>query len=354
MTRRALVLGVFLALGVARDSLAQTSLDARSLPLGDGRVSSAPKPGYVFACMTQFRGGGAQHSGDWIHGATWDSTTKIHVRGEIAWADARFSVTTENGERRIAGNGLPVGHTTGIFPVERSDPAFQIDRNPNRIESQQIVFSLPLFPRVAQAPSCVPMGIIGVTLSGVALFNALDAAGRDAVAHEVQDLCNGHPERSGTYHYHGPSPCVPGATMKNTLIGYALDGFGITSMYDENGRELTNADLDECHGRVSRIPWNGGEVQMYHYVMTRGYPYTVGCYRGVPLRLARAGDGPRAGKGPEGGPPRPPAEAIAACAGLSSGEPCRFTSPRGDAVVGTCRSPAGGLACVPERPGKAW
>jgi YHYH protein len=348
-----MALGAFLAFGAAQESGAQTyRLDARSLPLGDGRVSSAPRPGYVYSCMTRFRGGGAFHAGDWIHGATWDSTAKIRVQGEVAWPDARFSVTAQNGERRIAGNGLPLGHTTGIYPVQRSDPAFQIDRNPNRIEARQIVFSLPLVPRVAPAPSCVPMGVIGVALDGVALFNALDAAGRDAVAHEVQDRCDGHPERSGTYHYHGPSPCVPGTTQRNTLVGYALDGFGITSMYDEDGRELTNADLDECHGRVSRISWNGGEVSMYHYVMTREYPYTVGCYRGAPLRLAHAGSEPRPGNGPAGGPPRPPAEAISACAGLSSGAPCRFISPRGDAVAGTCRSPAGELACVPERSGK--
>jgi hypothetical protein len=344
---------VFVALGLSQEILAQTDrLDPRSLPLGDGRVSAAPRAGYVYSCLAEFRGGGAQHTGDWVHGATWDSTAKIHVQGDVAWPDARFSVTIQNGERRIAGNGLPVGYTTGIYPVQPGDPAFQIDRNPNRIEAQQIAFPLPLVPRIAPAPSCVPMGIIGVALNGVALFNALDAAGRDAAAHEVQDRCNGHPERSGTYHYHGPSPCIPGVAQRGMLIGYALDGFGITSMVDENGRELTNADLDECHGRVSRIMWNGAEVSMYHYVMTREYPYTVGCYRGTPLRLTRADQGPRQGREPGGGPRRPPAEAIAACAGRSSGEPCRFTSPRGDAIAGTCRSPAGELACVPERSGK--
>ena len=332
-------------------------LDPRALPLGDGKVSTEPRRGYVYSCMTQFRGGGAQHAGGWIHGSTWDATSKIAVQGDVAWPSAVFSVSVAGEERRIAGNGLPLAHTTGIFPVRASDPAYVIDRNPNSIGAQQVVLSVPANPTVAATPACVPMGMIGVTTSGVALFNALDAAGRDAVAHEVQDRCNGHPERSGQYHYHGPTDCLPGANANNTLVGYALDGFGIYSSYDENGKEITNADLDACHGRVSRIDWDGRPVTMYHYVLTREYPYSIGCFRGTPLRVAARGGpdsavGSRPGGGPPGGPPgsarRPPPEAIAACNALASGAPCRFTSPRGDAIVGTCRSPSGALACVPE------
>jgi hypothetical protein len=321
------------------------ALDPRALPLGDGKVSGEPRRGYVYSCATQFRGGGAQHAGGWIHGATWDSTAKVQVQGDVAWPDARLTIAAESGERRVAGNGLPLNHTTGIFPVQRSDPAFQIDRNPNRIEAQQVAFSLPLSPGLAAAPGCVPMGPIGVALDGVAIFNALDDAGRDAVAHEVQDRCNGHPEHRGRYHYHGPSSCIPGATARNALVGYALDGFGIYSLYDESGRELTNADLDECHGRVGLISWNGREVSLYHYVLTREYPYTVGCFRGAAVRTAARADAGSA----QGGPPRPPAEAIAACSGLAPDASCRFTSPRGDAIGGTCRARAGFVACVPER-----
>ena len=43
------------------------------------------------------------------------------------------------------------------------------------------------------------MGPIGFLLTGGVFFNALDAQGKDAVAHEVQDRCQGHPERSGAY-----------------------------------------------------------------------------------------------------------------------------------------------------------
>ena len=358
--------------GFARSSNRIDVLDPHTLALGDGKVSSEPRRGYVYSCQMQFRGGGAQHAGDWIHGSTWDATSKIVVQGSVAWPNATFTIATVDGERRITGNGLPISHTTGVFPVRPSDPAYRIDRNPNATSAYRIAFSLPLTPTLGTVPSCMPMGMIGVALSGVAIFNALDAAGRDAVAHEVQDHCNGHPERHGEYHYHGPTACIPGAMDRNTLIGYALDGFGIYSIYDESGRELTNADLDECHGRVSRILWDGKPVTMYHYVLTREYPYTVGCFRGNALQMQsdrgnqprdRAQQGPPE-YGPLRGPSRtghsgapgvvprhlPPPEAIEACSGLSPGTQCGFISPRGDRITGMCRAPEGALACVPDLP----
>jgi hypothetical protein len=268
-------------------------LDVHHLPLGDGKISDAPRRGYVMSCMAQFRGRGAQNAGPWIHGATWDLTEKMQVQGRVMWPQATFRITTQaNGRvvsRILDGNGLPVDTPTGTFPIGHDDPAFEIDRNPNAIVAQNVALTLPSNPEVAAGASCVPMGMIGVALNGVAIFNALDDAGRDAVAHEVQDLCNGHPQMQGQYHYHGPSPCLPNETSKATLIGYAIDGFGIYSMYDPQGRELTDADLDECHGRTSEVTWDGSQVNMYHYVLTREYPYTLGCFRGTPARVRRPG-----------------------------------------------------------------
>ncbi len=335
-----------------------TALDTHALPLGDGKVSTEPRRGYVYSCASSFRGGGAQHSGDWIHGATWDDTQKISVRGDVSWPEAAISIRTDADQRLISSKALPDDHTTGIFPVQRDDPAYRIDRNPNPITAQSITLALPLSPTVAAEPGCVPMGMVGVMLNGVPFFNALDDAGRDAVAHEVQDHCSGHPQHMGEYHYHGPSGCVKAETENNRLIGYALDGFGIYSMYDENGNELTNNDLDECHGRVSRVEWDGREVEMYHYVLTREYPYTVGCFRGAAVRgqgrlrqAGMSGDPRRSADAPRQRPGRhqPPAEALSACSGLSRDAACSFASPRGDTISGTCQSPAGELACVPQR-----
>jgi hypothetical protein len=347
-------------------------LNPKSLPLGDGKVSTAPKAGFVYACSSHFRGGGAQHDGDWIQGATWDATRKIWVQGEVLWPNAKFTLETTGQGRMLRSNGLPVGHATGTFPIARNDPAYQIDRNPNAIAEQMLTFTLPLQPAVAASGSCLSMGIIGVALNGVPIFNALDDAGRDAVAHEVQDKCNGHPQGQGVYHYHGPSGCIPGGENNNSLLGYALDGFGIYSGYDENGREITNAELDSCHGRTSPVLWDGKLTSIYHYVMTREYPYTLGCYRGTPvqarLQNSPRGNSPRGdpgagpdtqrpdARGPDARGPQPgrraPPEALAACSGKAANANCSFTSPRGDAVSGQCRTLGDGggeAACVPRR-----
>ncbi len=183
-------------------------LDVHRLPLGDGRVSRTPARGSVMTCGEPFRRGGPAHAGDWIDGDTWDLTAKPMVAGEVLWPNAEFAITTTEAgrvvSRVLSGNGLPVGVPTGTFPIARTDPARQFDPNPNGIAPQDVLLTLSTAPEPARSPSCVPMGMIGVALDGVAIYNALDAAGRDAVAHEVQDLCSGHPQGRGEYHYHGP------------------------------------------------------------------------------------------------------------------------------------------------------
>jgi len=102
--------------------------------------------------------------------------------------------------------------------------------------------------------------------------------------------------------------CLPGETQNEQLIGYAIDGFGIYSMYDANGTELTDADLNACHGRTSVVLWDGKPQNIYHYVLTREYPYTIGCFMGTPQHL-RQGPPPGSGPGRPGdfpGPNRPP------------------------------------------------
>ncbi len=304
-------LGLALTVGAVPQNGRIDRLDLHRLPLGDGKFSDHPQSGYVFSCQRNFsqNAPGAQVVGPWIHGKTWDLTEKISVQGKIDWPNAQFKIE-QTGDvrvvsRLITGNGLPVDTPTGTFPVARTDPASEIDRNPNSIRERHVALTLPLNPVVAAQASCVGMGMIGVALNGVAIYNAFDAGGRDAVAHEVQDLCSGHPQMSGQYHYHGPSPCLPNQIGNEVLVGYAIDGFGIYSLYDAKGRELTDADLDECHGRTSEIEWDGKRISMYHYVLTREYPYTIGCYRGTPIAMPHNGPG-EGQRGRGFGPPRGP------------------------------------------------
>lgn len=255
---------------------------AHELPLGDGKVSTTPMAGYLMSCLQRWRPGPV-HGGPWINGDEWDPSEKPVVEGQVNWPTHFISITTRGGERIIRANNLP-DHPTGIFPIAQTDPVWRYDHNPNSIRPQHILLRLPMHPQVAPTASCVPMGMIGFTTDGVAIYSAVDNGGVDAVAHEVQDSCNGHPQHDGQYHYHGPSPCMPNE-MTSGLVGYALDGFGIYGMINPGtGKKYHDADLDACHGLTGPVMWNGHMVDIYHYVLTDEYPYTIGCFRGTPVK----------------------------------------------------------------------
>ena len=122
-------------------------------------------------------------------------------------------------------------------------------------------------------------------LNGVVLYNGFDAGGRDAVAHELQDSCDGHPQEFGQYHYHSESSCLNDDKTgeHSTLLGYVYDGFGIYGKYGEGGVTLHTEDLDACHGHIHDILWDEEEQVLYHYHFTNEFPYSVGCFKGTPL-----------------------------------------------------------------------
>ena len=291
----------------ARTPTQSGAIDPAAIPLGDGYLSTSPKVGYVDSCKTTFRNG-AEHAGSWIDSAagTWDIAAKIAVSGAVAWPAASYKVTVANGKRTILFDDLPVDHTTGVFPIAPTDPAYAYDRNPNHIAAHATTWALPVNPKAAQKPSCVGLGAIGVLKDGVYLYNALDASGRDAAAHEVQDACGGHPDGSSSYHHHDAPPCIVAAAPKGkaTLVGYARDGYGIYVVRDASGQMPTNTSLDACHGTTSVVPWNGKKRRVYHYVATLEYPYTVGCYHGTPNKKASTGL-PAAHRQPPSRRPRP-------------------------------------------------
>lgn len=165
----------------------------------------------------------------------------------------------------ITASGLPAHSTQKV--------------NPNSATDQDHSFWIKKSPTFAAKSSCLPMGSIAISINGVPLFNPLTIEGHNAVEganKEIFDSCYGHPTNRGTYHYHQLPICLYNGTA-DEFIGVAFDGFPI---YGPNatdlGREVTNSDLDECHGRNSTL--NG--VQAYRYYITRQYPYILGCFKG--------------------------------------------------------------------------
>jgi hypothetical protein len=284
----------------AKATAAASGPDLTALPLGDGKTTTtSPRQGYLYECRQMSGGGGAQVNGPWIHGSTYNLTQKYVVDGSVAWPNATFKKTIKGKVLRLSGNGLPK-HNTGTFPIQPSDDAYQIDRNPNRISSYSLAAKLTTKPKYHQTANCVG-GQVGVMSNGVELFSAVDAQDHDAVAHEVQDSCDGHPQQAGVYHYHGLSACVDtgNPNQQSKQIGWALDGFPIYGPRGKGGTYLSNAALDECHGIVSKVNYLGKKRKIFHYVANYEFPYTVGCYRGTAI----SGSGGGGGGAPTGPPP---------------------------------------------------
>jgi hypothetical protein len=339
-------------------SLADNKYAFGNLPLGDDRyVTSEPKKGFVYLCNVKKENPGSNATGPWMHGVVWNSNEKISILGSVSWPQAEFSNVVTNESRTLSGNGLPLGHTTGVFPVSISDPAHSIDPNPNSILVQNIKSILPANPVYSETPYCMG-GEVGIMLTGVPLFTAFDAGLRDAAAHEIQDSCDGHPQKSGEYHYHNLSSCFKDTTIK-TVIGYAYDGFPITGPLVDTNKYLTTEDLDVCHGITSEIIVDGEKKVTYHYVMTQDFPYSASCFRGKPVTLGSQIEKPIGeeieskvliqdleSKKPQAFPP----EAVTACIGKTNNSSCSIVMPAG-VISGECHSlmPEGPLGCVPQR-----
>ena len=222
---------------------------------------------------------------------------------EIDAAGSVFSVTSDATYRYFKGNGLP-STPMGIFPVQSDTAAYPYysalpggtDPRTGKdyssaaaisISPYDITSRLPLNP-VVTGFNPINSLIVGIALTGtvwhVEIANDANGNWYNPSNALPLDQCFGHPY-SQQYHLHGYSwKCFPnqGTSGPSPLFGYALDGFGIYGPRGEDGQMITNAQLDQCHGHVAPVDWNGSVQAVYHYHLNREYPYSVGCFRGTP------------------------------------------------------------------------
>lgn len=179
----------------------------------------------------------------------------------------------------IETNGVP-NHPSPYFGMGDSryeayngdNPQFRI--NPNSIAEQRYTYRLPLNPQEAATKTATPLGSIGVAINGVAFFNQY--AGPDLpLTNEINsfDQYNGHPQRTGVYHYHLEPTYLTEQLGKDALLGFLLDGFPVYGP-EENGKTVSNADLDEYHGHFGPTPDFPDGI--YHYHITAEDPYING------------------------------------------------------------------------------
>ncbi|MFK7947902.1 MAG: YHYH protein [Saprospiraceae bacterium] len=268
------------------------TVDRTKLPFGGPLIlrrdqgATEPRVGYLWLCGVPPNGAGNSNAADWTNpDGTWNYELKPLVEGEMNWV-SEFNVTLDgNGNRIITGNALP-NHPTGVFPIDPASTAYQYDRNPNIIDTHQVLYTFPAIPQIAASPSCVTYGPAGISLTGSAIYHGASTLGNDAAAHEMLDRFGGHTDGTETYHYHLLSDDHEDHIHSHTsghsaLMGYMLDGFGIYGPHGEDGELMTSADLDECHGHTHEVLWDGQMIELYHYHWTYDFPYNIGCFKGV-------------------------------------------------------------------------
>jgi len=253
----------------------------------------------------------------WVNSTTTPSTITIAklptVTGTVTAKDidprgSLFAVTTDSTYRTFKGNGLPstpmgtfgpVQPGTAAYPyysaapgggnITPATPGFGQNYSSAAaigISPYNLYVKVPMNPVYLATPQPIDYLILGVTLTGTVWHAEVAQATTTLWANPISilplDQCFGHPY-SQQYHLHGYSwKCFPnqGTTGQSPLFGYALDGFGIYGPRGADGKEITNAQLDECHGMTSPVLFNGKIQNIYHYVLNSEYPYSVGCFRG--------------------------------------------------------------------------
>ena len=192
------------------------------------------------------------------------------------------SITFDGTWVTIKYNGLP-DHKSAYYPTGNAlHEAFSgttfgggnFAQNPNTISSQNITLKIPVNPVVAATHAATPLGVIGVALNGVPLFNQY-AAGGSPLTNEINgfDQWWGHPQMNGMYHYHvEPKYLTSVKATPSSLMGFLLDGFPVYGPKEENGTDPSGLDVYHGHTHVT-VDYPTG---IYHYHFTTAAPYLNG------------------------------------------------------------------------------
>ena len=201
------------------------------------------------------------------------------IQGEVSQLHSeldRIAETTEyNGTTLLNGSGgsttLQIGANSGqsltfsIDSVTTNDLELNGDLNKGDLNGGRVTGTL--------TESSVQIN--GVVLAAPAPVDAILGAYTIAAF----DDCAGHINLVAGYHYHGEAGCSQTQIQSDghaAMMGYALDGFGIFGMLNEDGLEPT--DLDECRGHTD-------DTRGYHYhAADVSENMFIGCFKGATAR----------------------------------------------------------------------
>jgi len=178
-------------------------------------------------------------------------------------------------------------HPNHISYVSQGNGYYQ---NPNTIAEHDFNISIPHNPvalgitidenlvdgNVNSSNYEYPMGLAGIALDGVALFNPLAAPGHDIADEQYSfDYYRAHPTNNGMYHYHtstkGPlevlenlglvSNTIPGSA-EIEVYGIMCDGTIVLGCTELDGSSPDNSDFDAQSGHLHDLV---DEVGITHF-----------------------------------------------------------------------------------------
>lgn len=180
------------------------------------------------------------------------------------------TITFDGNEVIIESNGMP-NHTSPYWEETAPlyiEPVVAVAQTPGRIGGDRLLtVTLPTAPELAATSSATGLGPIGISVTGVPIFNDTEGPNRpiEEMIVETLDYAGAHNGPSG-YHYHIESYDVPENTVLShddeKLVGIMADGFLLYGRKEADGSYPT--DLDASGGHWGVTPHSDG-VEIYHY-----------------------------------------------------------------------------------------
>jgi len=182
-------------------------------------------------------------------------------------------------------------------------------------ETIEMTVRIPLQPMMAETPTNLgTVAQVGLGIDAVPIFadapSVLDRGHLPAL-----DLCGGHIDPGGWYHWHATTTDIDSSfdfegldahchldQSASALFGFAFDGYPIYGSVDQDGS--SPVDLDECRGHTSATADYPDGV--YHYHAGLEFPNLPPCLVGVSAEnsfATTASAGVGAGGGPGGDGP---------------------------------------------------
>ncbi len=219
---------------------------------------------------------GKEKGGIWFRdGKVYDVDGKFIANLDEFYNDPKWKMYRENGSINVT-KTQEACELAARPDVDEKYHNHCVECSPSYYQGKEVTYRIPVKPVSMKNPTRIGRDGIGLAFNGVG-FDPAAPVHAILAAHTLAPLddCGGHVNPHKGYHYHAATGCTKEAESKDEhppMIGYALDGFGVYALKDEE----VPADLDQCRG-------HSDEQRGYHYHVGKpGDNEIIACFQGDP------------------------------------------------------------------------